>query len=346
MFKININTSGLRINGPAETFHAHESEAFNHVAHIFHLEWHGIRSATSCLPGHKIGISANSTIEGDAIRRIHGHLYEHKVKKIIYQGFSKNAEILARSLKSLMREHIEQFVITHVTSTQFEFAFEVDQQISILSCLRDKIVNRLGSVKPNFHTVIPSYWSKTIYNAPPNLIRYGQYHKKDRNIAFIPLENTLRKNLYTNIIGAQNAKSVDQVWTVNHPSGLENLADLSKCRTVGYQRGSNLYDRMSEATIVLNCTLAECQPMTQLEALAVGTPCLTGKLGLAEMSDHRLTEFLEVSEIDSPHSITAAIEKILAYIHSDEQRFAVELRGYLDYRTNLALKSLSSFLDI
>ncbi|PYE38817.1 hypothetical protein DFI02_1364 [Rhizobium sp. PP-F2F-G20b] len=345
MYQVKVNSAALRINGPRETFHAHDHDQLRKAAHVFHTEWHGIRSATSCLPGHKIGISADSGIEGDAIRRIHGYLYEHKIAKVVYQGFSRNADILARALKKLMKGDFEQYVVSHVTSSQFEYRFEVDQQISILSCLRDRVISKIGSVKPRFYTVIPEYWHRTIYNAPPRLLKYVAASRVNSSIAFVPLENTLRKNLFTNIIGAQNSSAISQVWSVNIPSGLESIVDTKKCRVVGYQRGSNLHDRMSEATVVLNCTLAECQPMTQLEAISVGTPCLTGRLGLEELSDHKLTRLMEVTEIDSPHSITEAIDRLIYHMRDTSVNFPEELRSYADQRVQLSLASLAEFLD-
>ncbi|WP_156295536.1 hypothetical protein [Methylobacterium aquaticum] len=336
----------LRINGPAETHRAQMDDRFDRVAHVFHLEWHGIRSATSCLPGHKIGISADQNIDGDMVRRIIGFIYEQKISKIVYQGFSNNAEVVARALNKNFGKKIDQYVVTHVTSTQFEHYYEIIQQKSILTCLSEKVFHRIGSVKPDFQHVITSYWPATIFNAPPRMIAYQFTVPKNVGTVFVPLENTLRKNLYTNIIGALNSKNVSLVFTVNQPSGLESIVDTNKCKVIGYQRGSQLYDRMAEASLVLNCTLAECQPMTQLEALAVGTPCLTGKLGLVELEDHPFTQLTEVNMIDSPAPITTAIDRIFFEIKNDYECFIKMMNSYVDLRTILALNSIAKFVDV
>lgn len=336
----------LSLNASRDTRHAHHDSRFAQVAHIFHHEWHGIRSATGCLPGQKVGIPADSELDGDLLRRLLAFVYECDIKKVIYQGFSKNADKIARIIDRDFNRSIEQYAVTHVTSTQFEFFFEIEMQKLIKAAIDDKVLSKVGSVKPLFSAISNKYWPKTIYNFTPNLDMTSYSEEAVLDCAFVPLENTLRKNLYTNIIAALRSKRVSQVYTVNNPTGLELLMDLRRCRVIGFQRGMQLFERMAGSTIVLNCTLAECQPMMQLEALAVGTPCLTGPLGLHELDDQPLSRLLEVIAVDNPAAITRRIDEVMEIVQEDGSMMRQMIADYVIVRNSLALERLTEFVGL
>ncbi|BDL41099.1 hypothetical protein [Methylorubrum sp. GM97] len=336
----------LSLDAPRETTNAHVDMRFRHVAHLFHLEWHGIRSATSCLPGHKIGITADRNLDGDTLRRLIGFIYENNIKHVICQGYSLNADLAIRAMNANFKSNINLHVISHLTSTQFENYFEVEMQKYILKALQDKIVRKIASVKPNFNSVISQYWPKLIINCTPALRGMYRHSSADPGYAFVPLENTIRKNLYTNILAALDTDMISEVLTVNDPSGLGNIRDLQKCRTIGFQRGRQLLERMADASVVMNCTLAECQPMTQLEALAVGTPCMTGRLGIEELNDHPLTKMTEVEIVDNPAHITKQVEALITTRRGDPENFDALLKGYVEFRNGLAIDRLADFVGI
>ena len=123
----------------------------------------------------------------------------------------------------------------------------------------------------------------------------------DPNAVFVPVENTWRKNLYTNILAACNTEGIERIYTVNWPRAFSRpWRTFSRLQLVGYKRGLDLLTTLGSVSAVLAVTLAECQPMTQLEAFALGTPALTGPLELAEFADHELTQLCEVPHLDNP----------------------------------------------
>jgi hypothetical protein len=163
---------------------------------------------------------------------------------------------------------------------------------------------------------------------------------------FIPVENTWRKNLYTNVLAACGSANVDIVYAVNHPSGLQEIADLRKLQLTGYLRGMNLYSFMGTIGCVLNATLAECQPMTQLEAMAMGTPCITGPLRLPEMDRHPLTQLTEAKVLDSPAEIQSTLDNVLRERHVDNAGFQQMLTDYRHCRLQACLNSYARLLNI
>lgn len=136
------------------------------------------------------------------------------------------------------------------------------------------------------------------------------------------------------------------MWTTNYPNGLESIADLRRLRLVGYLRGAKLLSRMAECWAVAMATLAECQPMTQLEAFAVGTPAVTGPLELAEFAGDELVALCEVDRLDSPPHIAAALGRLMDFRSADPSGCREMIRDHLCRRHALATERYAEFLDL
>ncbi len=326
--------------------HAHRHPVLDRVLHVVHADWHGIRSATAACPGLKLTIPHDEDLSGDAMRHIHGLLVKFGVGKIIFQGYSDVADGIATDIKKTFGDEIDLYVVTHVNASQFEHHFEMRMQERILRNFHLGVFRRLGSVKPDFHMVIPEYWPRTIINYAPNLGDSVRAMQFDASAVLIPLENTWRKNLYTNILAAIRTASVELVYTVNWPTELERITSLVKVKLVGYRRGIDLYTTMGSVSTVLAATLAECQPMTQLEAFAVGTPGLTGKLGVAELANHELTRLCEVEALDNPAPIAAALERLVTLRRDDPHAISQMLDDYLPRRHAIADQRYLEFLGL
>lgn len=334
----------IQYNAPRDVERAHSDERFDRVLHVFSSDWHGIRSATSCVPGLKLGIPHDRPLSGLELHSIISIIVSNRVQNIIYQGYSSSAHKLAEILAGDFGATLNQYVITHVSPSQFEHLFELEMLGLIQSHVRSRVFRRAASVKPKFHETVGFFDRGTIYNCGPRaklpVSKLGCYC----NYAFVPVENTWRKNLYVNLVGAI-ASEVDEVLCVNAPSFLEHVVKLDKVRVVGWQTPATLLGYMRSALCVLNVTLIECQPMTQLEAAAVGTPCITGPLRIEELKDHELTRLTEIDILDEPRVVAKAINNIKAYRDRDEAGFQALLADFLEQRLRLCLDSYSNLLS-
>src|SRR5690606_27557134 len=128
---------------------------------------------------------------------------------------------------------------------------------------------------------------------------------------------------------------LNEVWTVNWPTSLGDIMDLSRLRQVGFRRGLDLLTMMASAEVIMNVSHAEAQPMTQLEALAVGTPCLTGPLHLPELAAHAATALLEAPP-DDIGGIMAAIRRVAEARRSDPAGMAALFDDLLEEREHLS----------
>ena len=324
---------------------AHEDPAFDGVLHIFDSHWHGIRSATGCLPGRKLGISHKKHLDGGELRHIEGLIYKWGIHTICYQGYSNTADELVAIIHENLGSEVRQFCVTHVTSTQFENHFEMHMLGKMAARLRENKLQRLGSVKPGFSSVCPVFWGGTIVNLPPVLKRSVET-LRSLDTVLIPLENSWRKNLYTNVLAADAVPEVARILLVNQPSFLDEVSQSMKLRIIGFQTPSVLMGYMASSALVTNVTLAECQPMSQLEALAVGTPCLTGPLGLPGFSDHPLGQLTEVAVLDNPAQIAPKIATIMRLWRSDPKALADMIADFKEKRIAAGIASYRDFLEI
>jgi len=337
---------------------AHQTPGFERVLHVAHHEWHGIRNAISACPGHKLLISHDAQYSEDDYLDIERQIDQPRIERIVFQGYSDTADRLALRLRARLDSAVRMSAITHVTATQFENPFEMQMQARLGTRRRYGVFDRLGSVKPDFARSFDAYWSETIMNFAPDLRRSepnarsrsgaknGPQTGPQGSIVYLPLDIGWRKNMFTNVLAALQTPGVTEIWTTNYPNGLDELCSLERLHLVGYLRGAKLLARCAESDVVLLATLAECQPMTALEALAVGTPPLTGPLALKEFASDPLTALTETPSVDNPTEIARALGRLIEARRADETAMAEMIADHLDRRHALAAERYAAFLDL
>ncbi len=331
---------------PAMLRAAHRVAGFERVLHIAHHEWHGIRQATAYCPGHKLLIPAEGTLEEADKAGIAEEIQALGITHVVFQGYSENADQLLLALKSRFGSDLRCHAVTHVTTAQFEHYFEMVMQARLLIRLRMGSLQGLASVKPDFGAVFENYWPSLIVNFAPDLPSQRRAQPPELRSVYAPLDPGWRKNMYTNVLGALAAGNVEQVKTANFPNGLESLVNLDRLRLVGYLRGRDLFEEMARSSLVLLATLAECQPMTQLESLAVGTPAMTGPLSIREFDDDPLIRLCTTPHLDNPALLARDVERLVAARHADPGAMAEMISCHLARRHALAAQRYGDFLAL
>lgn len=324
---------------------SHQAAGFDKVLHVAHHEWHGIRQASAYSPGHKLLISAHEAVSDDEKRTIAENIERLGIERICFQGYSENADGLLLYLRSVLGPTVKYYMVSHVTTAQFDHHFEMVVISRLLNRLRFGVLDGIASVKPGFHRAIDGFWAGTIINYAPN-IAMPQAARSPRCEVYAPLDVGWRKNLFTNIMAGSLARNVDVVKTANFPNGLESIHDLQKLRLVGYLRGRDLLDEMARSSLTLIATLAECQPMTQLESFAVGTPALTGPLEVDEFADDPLIALCTTSHLDNPALLAKDIEQAVDVLRSDPAGMLQMIAGHLERRHAIASRNYADFLEL
>ncbi|MGH6889581.1 MAG: hypothetical protein ACREHF_10335 [Rhizomicrobium sp.] len=326
---------------------AQRDPALESVLHVMDQDWHGIRSATAALPGGKLAVSHRSPLTADETRLIFCRIRDGGYRAICFQGYSLVVDRLTEDLQREFGSGLRLYAVTHVTTSQFEHHFEMEMLERIHDRLRAGIIVRAGSVKPDFHHFLPRTWPQCLLNIPPDLSRLiVALPKREAGTILIPVENTWRKNLYTQVIAAHGSEKVRRICLVSWPTQLERLMALDKAQLVGFQSLPGLLAHMRLAQVVANVSFSECQPMTQLEALAVGTPTLVGPLRLPGFSSHPLSALCEVSDFDDPGLLRRRFELVLDEWTRDPAGLSEMISDFLKLRTAAGLSRYREFLEL
>lgn len=324
---------------------SHQVTGFEKVLHIAHHEWHGIRQAAAYSPGHKLLIPAYNPIEEGDRRQVAETIARMGIERICFQGYSENADALLLHLRAVLGPAVKFFVVSHVTTAQFDHRFEMTVISRLLNRLKFGVLDGIASVKPGFGQAIEGFWPGTVINYAPAIpMPHGR--RSARREVYAPLDTGWRKNLFTNVMAASLADNVDVVKTANFPSGLEDIFDLHKLRLVGYLRGRDLLDEMARSSLTLIATLAECQPMTQLESFAVGTPALTGPLDIEELAQDPLIALCTTHHLDNPTLLARDIARIVEAVHGDSDGMAQMIEAHLERRHAIATRNYADFLEL
>lgn len=328
------------------TRHMHHAPGFEKVLHVAHKEWHGIRQATAYGPGRKALIPADSKIGFPEFDALQAAIEREGVDTLVFQGFSFNSDEVLKHIRARFGPDLKIFAITHVTTSQFEHHFEVHMQERLLNRRRYGMIDGLASVKPGFHNVFGDYWKGTILNYAPNLPMDSFPSDSKRVEIYSPLNGDWRKNVYTNVIAAMMARNVDLVKTAHYPNELDRILSVEKLRVLGFLHGDDLLAEMANSALVLMATLAECQPMTQLEALAVGTPSLTGPLQIDEFAGDPLSALCTSDKLDNPGLLSKDIERLVDARLSDPDGMREMIADHLAKRHRLANQHYADFLGL
>lgn len=342
----------LEINARRMQKFAHSDEHFNSVLHVAHSEWHGIRQCTAYLPGQKMLIPADRELTShdengqDLLHPIAKEIERREISHVIFHGYSENADRLLLYIKARLGTGIRCYAVNHVTTAQFDNAFEMSMISLLLTRKKFGQLEKIASVKQNFAETFEDFWPETILNYAPKIPANAFDKSNKYNDIFSPLDNGWRKNSFSNYIAAHKVKNADRLLVANYPSGLDRIMDLQRLVLVGYLRGNELFSQMSNSKMLLMATFAECQPMTQLEAFAVGTPALTGPLRLKGFEHDTLTKLCTTTNLDDPYLLAKDAQRLFDACLIDAEGTREMIADHLVYRHNLAGERYKEFLEI
>lgn len=323
--------------------YAHQHPVFDRVCHLFHKEWHGIRSAAGNLPGHKLAISENVSLPTQAITEIANKLEHHKIQKIIMHGFSKNMDKLRKALKHL--GHEDFYLVWHGNSAQLAYPDESRIANLFFELIRKKEIKGFHLLRLGFGEAISNWsYNHQLLNLYPNLPpRYKIVRSKTEKMnALLPSWNDVRKNLYANILAAEKMTQVQASWVfadnIKLPSWLSQ-----KVQRLPKPAGKEIFGSILACDLVLNATVIDCHPMVDLEALAFNRPVVMGPLFLDGLEQHPYTKFATVANPMSVLNIIQVAEKLIAidYFERDEM-----IESYKATILGLSLERYAEFLGV
>lgn len=333
--------AGVLVGDPLDTAFALTDERFAHVTHVFHQEWHGIRAAAGYLPGRKVAIAADRVLTRAEMSGAVAACTSGGARTVVLHAFSENAEALVRFLRQHAGSSLRIVSVWHGSTAQFHSHVELDGFARLLRLRGQGVLDAIACVKPDMHLLSDRIDRRTVLNIPPRIPSPFTPRPGPRSVAMIPVPNDWRKNFYTNLYAASRCMRIRDVYVTTgfpHPTDVFAL----RCRVTHVERPSRrtMFRLIADSDVILNATLSECQPMTALEGLALGVPCLTGPLSLGELDAHPYQKLCQVVGVDSVGQLSAAIDRML-----DVPPF--ELRALMqDYHAQLCSAATERFFDL
>ena len=115
-------SSVIEFDADGDCRYARNDTGFAHVAHIFHQNWHGIRSAAGVQPGHKVAIPLQRPLGKGDLMKLVSQLEEWRIQKAVFHGFSDAAE---RAVRAVSAAGIDCYLVWHGNLSQLVWEPEV-----------------------------------------------------------------------------------------------------------------------------------------------------------------------------------------------------------------------------
>lgn len=335
----------VRVDDPLDTQWSHAHPALNSLAHVFHQEWHGIRAAAGYLPGTKLAITSERPLSVDDLRGLGETVLRRGSTAVLFHGWSPNALMAAHALRAACGARVKLLAVWHGNTAQFMNPFELKQVSDLVQLKRKGTLDALGSVKPDFHLVDEGFHREVLLNVGPFIEgRPLSVRANPSDTALIPVPNDWRKNYFTNLFGA-SAAGVRVTYVTSplpKPFGFK-----LKTRVVEVARPSRaeFFGLLSQIGLILNASLSECQPMTALEGLVHGVPCLTGPLSLGALDEHPYQKLAQLGPVDTVGPVSRAARTLLDLKRRSATELGEMMADYYASLTRAAWLRLEEFTE-
>ena len=147
---------------------------------------------------------------------------------------------------------------------------------------------------------------------------------------FVPQQT--HKNFFTQLLGALSLLSA-RVHVLSLPALVNLGKDKDRVVVHGVKPHPEFLKTLGSMDANLYVTLSECYPMTVLESLRAGVPCLTSDTSPIFDDDDELRRLLIVRKLDDPSSI------------AQQLRLALDARVEIAGRAHALLRRLNQKAD-
>lgn len=333
-------SSEIEFDADGDCRYAQNDRNFAHVAHIFHQNWHGIRSAAGVQPGHKVAIPLQRPLSKGDLMKLVMRLEEWGIRKAVFHGFSDTAE---RALRMVRAAGIECYLVWHGNLSQLAWKPEAQFFERAMTVCRHGIVRRVHMMKSGMGMVFPRAYEPMLLNCPPitNRRRLIPAFSANRKIALVPAFPDIRKNLHSSLLGAALSSSIEEILYYGKLHG--GMPEIARCKRVPYTGHHNHIAFLHDIDVSVNVTTIDCHPMVDMEALGAGAMVLSGPLFLDALTAH---PFTALSVIANPFNVRE-IGKRLDFLSSmDNPELQAIMSDYASEITRVSRERYAEFLNL
>jgi SAM-dependent methyltransferase/glycosyltransferase involved in cell wall biosynthesis len=278
---------------------------------ICHPEWRGIRAATYALSDEVLEISAIRSEEH--LAELAQFLADIGPRVIAIHGIMPGASSLFPALKRVLPRS-RLLLAYHGSPSQENFPTENDLLEEMIDLAREKQIDALGFLKQGMAEIVRARGVSTyqLFNkiqiSPGSPAPARQMGAGPQIGLFVP--PVQHKNFYAQLLGALGMPS-SRVHVLQPPAGSLFSRDIRRMVIHGVQPHAEFLRLLGSMDVNLYVTLSECYPMTVLESLQLGVPCVTSDTSPIFDEDAELRELLVVRKFSDPDAITRQLERVL-----------------------------------
>lgn len=211
-------------------------------------------------------------------------IFESNKKLIIFNGFAKGWEYIAKELKNLDNNIIIK-VLWHGSHALLSEYYDWVAFNNIITLYNNKVINEIGFIKKSMYDFYKlkkynvSFFMNDIFinevekykqksDALSKKVKIGLYSSGDRWV----------KNTYNQLSAVSLIENcvLDCIPLNTKIRELANIFNIELTGTETSISRDNLFQRISQNDINLYVTFTECAPLLPLESLELGVPCITG----------------------------------------------------------------------
>jgi ubiquinone/menaquinone biosynthesis C-methylase UbiE len=320
------------------------NESEQNVLTICHPKWQGVRSSSEGQSRNRLFLSELEEVD---ILIIVDSIIKNKQQIIIFNGFWKGYDKLMVCLK----EHCADIYILYVHHGSFYQMNESRDLPTVIDNIyrlyQRGVIDRVGFVKKGMADAFCQLGGKAQYvmnyvEPEPNPI-IKSLNKPIR--VGIPVEDSLRKNVHTQVVAALLISEVDEIHLWHQPdyTYLASIGiDLSKVIVHSNCSREKTRSLLNQMTFTMYVTISECYPMVVMESFAAATPCFSSYThGILEDMPE-LAKQLMIPCLDNPVSIANHIKQHIPLI-PELSKHVLEAYYKISIDAQQSIRQFSSF---
>ena len=304
---------------------------------VCHPKWRGIRSATYALTPKVVEVAEiHSLSVADEEAK---NVLQLRPTTVLLSGYPSGYDLLAKSLKQQAPE-VRVFFFSHTPFTWYTDRLkEVSWLERMFVAYKDGHIDKIGFCKKD----VASYFKAQGMNSFFVMNRLPKYeecsHKLNLATPSVGVwgSHLWHRNLLNQTLGTLMVKNA----TV-HLNELPDyfFLDESRVKRHGILPKEEYLPLMRSIDVNLYVSFTDCFPMTVVESMAYGIPCITSNTSdIYAWSDY-LKENMIISKIDSPLAIKEKIEWVFQHYGEIQEK----MRKYLPILNTEVEKTIAEFL--
>ena len=304
---------------------------------VAHPEYRGVKSATKEMVNDIFEVS--NIYNQQTAKKIAKKISQYNPKKVLISGYAIGYDLLAKELKKTMPE-VGIFVLIHSAFIWFDVYPNENQVFKrFIDMAKSGIIEKVGFCKND----LAEYFKSQGINAYFVMNRFYPEKHEFRKISDTKIKigifgkNMWHRNITNQTIGATMVENTEV-----HVNEISDHFFIDKKRVIshGILPKNEFLDLYKTLDINMYISLTECFPMSVIESMQYGIPCLVSDTSDVYKWSQKLKNWLTVSTIDSPIGISNKIKEVILN-YNDIQ---IEIKNYIPILKNKTEESISEFL--